>query len=411
MPGSDQTVVRVLFFATLIEIIGFGMVLPILPLLLTEPSSPFFLLPDAYTLKQGFLFLGALIAFYPLGQFFATPVLGQLSDKYGRRPLLLLSISGSVVANIIFGIAILTANIPAMFLSRALNGLTGGNIAIVQAGIADVSDTAQKATNFGRISAAFGFGFMIGPFLGGLLSTPDIVSVFNASTPFFTAAVFSAFSAVLIYAKLHETSPQQRDIAVNWKQSIDNILQAFRMPERRALFTTSFLYYCGFGFLTSFMAVFLIQRFGFNQLHIGNYFLYIGIIVVLTQLVIVPRFYSRFQESRVMPLVLFATGFSILILYPQHALIPFLVLTPLFSVSNGLTRVGILTLISNTGSDTDQGLILGINSSLRALATAIPSALAGAAAALFAPETPILIAGSIITATAIGYLVWKNWLR
>ncbi len=408
MSGNERTVIRVLFLATLIEVIGFGMVLPILPLLLTEPSSPFFLLPGMYTVEQGFLLLGLLIAAYPLGQFFATPILGQLSDKYGRRPMLLLSIAGTVIANVIFGFAIITANIPFMFLSRALNGITGGNIAIVQAGIADVSDTAQKATNFGRISAAFGFGFMVGPFLGGLLSTPDVLPFFNASTPFFIAAVFSTASALLVYARLHETSPQDIDISVNWKQSIDNIIQAFRMPQRRALFTTSFLYYCGFGFLTSFMAVFLIQRFEFTQFHIGNYFLYIGVIVVLTQLIIVPQFYSRFRESRAMPLTLFATGIAILILYPQHALIPFLLLTPLFSVANGITRVGIITLISNTGGDTDQGLILGVNSSLRALATAIPSGLAGAAAAVFAPETPILIAGGIITVTAIGYLTWKN---
>lgn len=407
MPSSDNTVVRVLFLATFIEVVGFGMVLPILPLLLTEPGSQFFLLPHEYTLDMGFLLLGLLIAAYPLGQFVATPILGQLSDRYGRRPLLIISIAGTVLANLVFGAAIITANIPAMFLSRLVNGLTGGNISIVQAAIADVSPSRDKSTNFGRISAAFGLGFVVGPFLGGVLSSPSIIPFFNASTPFFAAAIVSTLSALLVHYKLHETSPMA-DIAINWKQSIDNVVQAFRMPKRRALFTTGFFYYTGFGFLTSFMAVFLIQRFNFNQFAIGNYFLYIGILVVLTQVVIVPRFYRRISESTAIPFTLFATGVSILILYPQHALLPFLLLTPLFSISNGLTRVGIITLISNTGEEQDQGLVLGINSSLRALATAIPSSLAGASAALFAPETPLLIAGGVITVTAIGYLLWRE---
>lgn len=407
MNRSESTVIRVLFLTTLIEIIGFGMVFPVLPLLLTEPASTLFLLPAQYSLESGFIFLGLLIAFYPLGQFVATPILGQLSDRYGRRPLLIVSILGTVVANIVFAFAILWANIPLMFLSRAVNGLTGGNISIVQAAIADVSPADQKSKNFGLISAAFGLGFMIGPFLGGFLATPSVLPFFNAATPFFVAAGLSMISVLLVYYRLTETSPMHAGTTINWRRSIDNIVHAFKLSERRAIFATGFFYYSGFAFLTSFMAVFLIKRFGFDQFAIGNYFLYIGLLVILTQVVLVPRFYRRFAESRTMPFTLFLTGIAILVLYPQNDLVPFLLLTPLFSVFNGLTRVSLITLISNTGDREDQGLILGINSSLRALGTAIPSGLAGAAAAVFAPETPILISGAIITVTAIGYLVWR----
>lgn len=409
MTDADSTVLRILFVTTVIEVIGYGMVLPILPLLLTEPSSTLFLLPEKYTLGTGFLFLGLLIAVYPLGQFVSTPILGQLSDRYGRRPLLILSIVGTVIADIVFGLAILTANIPLMFLSRGLNGLTGGNISIVQAAIADVSPRETKSKNFGLIGAAFGLGFIIGPFLGGLLSSPKILPFFNAATPFFVAAVFSAVSAVLIHYKLYETSPLESDVVVNWRQSIDNIRRAFQMPQRRALFSTSFLYYSGFAFFTSFVGVFLVKRFGFDQIAIGNYFLYVGVLVLLTQVVVVPRFYRRFAEHRTMPFTLFAAGIALLLLYPQHALIVFLLITPLFSVSNGLTQVAITTLISESGDANDQGLLLGINSSLRALGAAIPSGLAGVSAAMFAPETPILIAGALITVTAIIYLAWTGF--
>lgn len=402
--GDGDHVIRVLFVSVLVEVIGFGILFPIIPLLLTEPGSRFYILPAAMSVQTGYLLLGILIASYPIGQFFATPVLGQLSDRYGRRSMLILSIAGTVLANIVFAAGIILANLPLLFVSRIINGLTGGNISIVQAAIADISTATKKASNLGKIGAAFGIGFIIGPFLGGVLSSPGIHPFLTAATPFLFAAALSTMSLLFVYRALPETAPMHGTGGIDWLQGIHNIRMAFTMPERRRLFTVSFLYFSGFTFFTSFIPVYLIARFGLDQFAIGNVFLFIGVLVLIGQLKVVPFVADRFDEARVLPVALFLTGFFILVqLVPQN-LIPYLLVLPLFSFSNAVSQVFTTTLISNTGSADDQGLVLGINTSLRALGQALPSALAGAAAALFAPATPLLIGGSIIILAALGYV-------
>lgn len=404
-----QYVVRVLLAATLIEIIGFGILFPIIPLLLTEPGSAFFILPDRYSIETGYMLLGVLIAFYPLGQFLSAPIMGQLSDRYGRRLMLQLSIMGTVTANILFSVGIITATIPLLLGARLLDGLTGGNVSITQAAVADVSETGERSKNFGRISAVFGIGFIIGPFLGGALSNPDLVPWFTSWTPFVFAAVLSSVAFLIVHRYLPETSPMDRSTPITWRQPFRNIRRALEMQHRRRLFGTNFFYTIGFGFFTSFISVFLIQQFGFDQFAIGNFFLYIGIIIFLTQVVLVPRFFDRFAASRTMPVTLFLTGFFVFLGYMPEQLWLFLAIAPFFAMFNGLTQVSIITLISETGDEAEQGLVLGINASLRALSHAIPAFLSGVAAALFSPEIPVLVAAIIIMATAIGYTVLARW--
>src|SRR5260221_10571641 len=118
----------VILFTVFIDLIGFGILIPIIPQLLANPHSSFFLLPKNMTLSQGYILLGFLTGIFALGQFFATPILGQLSDKFGRKPLLAFSLIGTFLSRILFGIGIITANLPLLFFSRLLDGITGGNI-------------------------------------------------------------------------------------------------------------------------------------------------------------------------------------------------------------------------------------------------------------------------------------------
>jgi len=393
-------VLRVLMLSTFIERIGFGVVIPILPLLLTEPSSPLYILPAGMAVETGYLLLGLLFACYPLGQFIGTPILGQLSDRVGRRKLLIVSVLGTLIANVLFGAGVLYGIIPLLFVAKLLDGVTGGNISIVQAAVADVSDHDHRAAGFGKISAAFGAGFVVGPFLGGVLGSADILPFATAATPFWFAAVLSGLSLVIIYRYLEETSPMEA-APINWYQPIDNIRTAFALPERRRLFGIGLLYYCGFTFFTSFAGVFLIKRFGFDQFMIGNFFLYIGVMIVLTQIVVVPRVFGRFHAGSTLPITLVLTGAAVLALSFQSKLLAALALVPVFSMANGLTQVAITTLISESSDAGDQGLVLGVNSSVRALGQSVPSVLSGAAAAVFAPMTPLVIAGVLMLTTGL----------
>lgn len=398
---EDQKLIRTLFLTIVAEVISFGVLIPIAPLLFTEPGSSFFILPDGLTVNNGYVILGLLIGIYPLGQFFATPILGELSDIYGRKDVIKISILGTIISTLIFAYGIMTASIPILFFSRLINGLTGGLISVAQATIADVTENENKSKKFGLIGAAFGIGLILGPFFGGFLSS-DFSQYFTAITPFLFAAFLSTLSLIYSQLRLRETSPMEEK-TVNWKKPFTQLRKGLNLPGLRRLFGANFFYFSGFAFFTTFIPVYLVKKFGFTQFETGNFFLYIGVLLILGQGVLVPRIFARFKEENVMPITLFFTGLFVFLQPVPSSLILFLVFSTLFSLNNSLTQVSLNTLVSNNASEENQGLALGTNQGVRALGNAIPSMLSGVAAALFTASMPLTIAGIIIMSTAIGY--------
>src|SRR5437868_5332440 len=189
-----------------LDVLGVGVLIPIIPQLLANPRSSFYLLPAGWTFKGGLILLGWLVAIYPLMQFIATPILGQLSDRFGRKPLLGFSIFGTAVGYVLFAIGILHHNIPLLFFSRALDGITGGNLSVAQAVIADVTPPKDRIKRFALIGAAFGMGFVLGPYIGAKLASPNISFYglfhtphwFNPALPFWFTAALSLINFLLI---------------------------------------------------------------------------------------------------------------------------------------------------------------------------------------------------------------------
>lgn len=394
---------RTLFLVVLAEVIGFGILIPIVPLLFTEPSSQYFILPEQFSLDTGYILLGTLIGLYPIGQFLSTPILGELSDIYGRKKIMSLSIAGTVVSTLIFAAGLVTASIPLLFISRGINGLTGGLISVAQATIADISNDSDRAANFGLIGAAFGTGFIFGPFLGGLLSS-GLLPFMNVVTPFIFAAVLSTGSILYLRKELEETSPMENK-TVKWRKPFTQLKKGLKIKGLKKIFGTNLIYFSGFSFFTTFIPVYLVRAFEFRQFQTGNFFLYLGIFILITQLGIIPRLFPRFKEEDIMPKTLLLTGLFILLQLVPENLYIFLAIVPLFAISNGITQVTLNTLISKKAPKKDQGLALGTNQSIRAIANAVPSILSGVAAAVFAPTTPLFIAGSIVTAGAVAYML------
>src|SRR5579872_5050749 len=149
-------------FTIFLDVLGVGILIPVVPQLLANPRSAYYLLPAGWTFKGGLILLGWLIAIYPLMQFIATPILGQLSDRFGRKKLLGFSIFGTAVGYVLFALGIITRNLPLLFFSRALDGITGGNLSVAQAVIADVTPPKDRTKRFALIGAVFGAGFVLG---------------------------------------------------------------------------------------------------------------------------------------------------------------------------------------------------------------------------------------------------------
>lgn len=383
----------VILFTVFLDMLGFGILIPVIPLLLADPASSYYLLPKSFNVAQGYILLGLLTAIFPFGQFLSTSILGEFSDKFGRKKILLICLSVRFFAYLIFSIGIITRNIPLLFLSRFLDGMASGNIAVAQAAIADVTDFKNRAKNFGLMGAAFGFGFVIGPFLGGKLSDPHVLPWFNAVTPFLFAASLVAINILSVVLFFPETLKElKHHIKINWSKSVNNIFHAYSMKKLRVIFLTSFLFSSGFSFFVTFFSVFLIRKFNYAQGDIGNLFAYIGICVAFTQIVLTRQLSGRFQDHNIVKVSLFGATIVVLAFFLASSPWQFLFIIPVFAGFNGLVQAITPAIISKSADSHIQGEILGVNSSLQALAQAIPPILSGFIAAEFSADTPLIVA-------------------
>jgi DHA1 family tetracycline resistance protein-like MFS transporter len=379
-----------IFLTIFIDLLGLGMVLPVFALLFLDPVQG--ILPATYSFSNKALILGLLVAAYPFAQFFTAPILGGLSDHYGRKKVLVLSLLGTAVGYAIFAIGVIEHNIPLLFIGRVIDGITGGNICVAYSAIADISTDKDKSKNFGLVGVAFGLGFILGPAIGGHLSNASLVSWFTYATPFVFAGVLAALNTLFIHWFLPETLHTRINTKISLWSGMINLRQAFRLRNLRVILSVVFLLSCGFTVFTQFFQVFLIDRFHFNQVQIGNVFAYLGIWIAISQGLLIrplakflsPRkilVISSFFMALLLPLVLLPDKVSVL-----------LYTLPLLAIFQGLAQPSYTTIISQLADENSQGEMLGINQSIQSVTQVIPPVVAGAAAAVDV-QLPIIIGG------------------
>jgi DHA1 family tetracycline resistance protein-like MFS transporter len=225
-----------LLLTIFIDLLGVGIVIPILAPLFLIPFTS--ILPASYTHDQRVLLMGILSASYPLAQFLGAPLLGALSDRYGRKPLLILSLIGTLAGYLLFGLGVITKSLPLLFLGRIIDGFTGGNISIAQSAIADITKPENRARNFGFIGMAFGLGFVLGPYIGGKLIDPSIVSWFSQSTPYFFTALLTTINIGLVIFLFPETIKEKVKSKIKLLSGFINLKKAFLIKNLRTLLQT-----------------------------------------------------------------------------------------------------------------------------------------------------------------------------
>jgi len=392
--------IPILLLIVFLDFIGFGMIIPIAPLLFTDPTSSGFLLhPDQVHL--GYILLGITLAMFPLGQFLIAPVLGQLSDRIGRKPVLAITLIGTCLSYIFFGIGIYLHSIPLLILARFVDGITGSNISVTYAALADITEPSERSRRFSLVGATIGLGLTLGPFLGGFLS--ESLPSFNFATPFWFAAGFSFLSVLAVFLGFPETLKTKAEASpLKFNQSFVNIKKALTLPGLRPTLATSFTYSFSFTFYQTFAGVYLVHRFGFSAINIGNFFLYTGVWLMIVQLGIVRRVAKVLSEQQILRFSLFCTGICVLVYLLPHDWRYILLVTPFFAVFNALTMVNIPALVSRTARPETQGEVLGINASVQALGQTLPPIIAGFLAAQIVFWVPLAVAGvGIIIAGAI----------
>jgi DHA1 family tetracycline resistance protein-like MFS transporter len=358
-----------------IDQLGMGIVIPIAAPLLMDPSSGMF--PSHASASTRSIILGLLLGSFSIAQFFGAPLLGSLSDRFGRKKLFLLSIAGTCVGYLFFARAISEKILWLCFVSRILDGFTGGNISIAMSAIADITAPRDRARNFGLIGMTFGLGFILGPFIGGKLADPSLVSWFSMATPYWFAAILSALNLIAIWLLFNETLQKPKKVTVSLLASFNYIRIALRDATLKRVLMVMFLVVFGFNFFTQFFQVFLIEKFRFNASGIANLFAFIGLCLALTQGLANGPLSRHFSPRKLVWISALLCGMTYpFLLLPSHGAAIYLVV-PFIAFFTGINTPNMIAVISGMGGPEEQGVLLGIRQSVQALAMAIPPIIAG----------------------------------
>ncbi len=352
----------IIFVTIFIDLIGFGMVIPILPFYATTEQF------RATPLEIGFLF-----SIYSWMQFFFSPILGRLSDKYGRRPILFFSLLGSALGYFVIGIA---GTLTLVFVGRIIGGITGGNISTAQAYIADVTSRENRAKGMGLFGAAFGLGFILGPALAGVLSK------YGIHVPFFCAAVLSLVNAIALYFILPESlKPELRNSGEGRKGKIAEILESLADSRIRMIAVLYFLLITAFSIMTYAFVLFTEFTFGYNAEQNGYLFAYVGLIAIVMQGGVFGVVAKRSGEAPLAVLgclLLTASLFAMPFAGPGFGgLAGLLAISAVLAIGNAFASPALASLASKNAGEHEQGRVMGLMQSGASLARAIGPTIGG----------------------------------
>ncbi|CAN5451085.1 tetracycline resistance MFS efflux pump [soil metagenome] len=351
----------IIFITVFIDLIGFGMVIPILPFFAETP--PFNATPFE---------IGLLLASYSVMQFVFSPILGRISDKYGRRPVLFLSLLGSAVGYLVIGFA---GVLWIVFLGRIIGGITGGNISTAQAYIADVTTRENRARGMGLFGAAFGLGFIFGPAIAGILSK------YGIHVPFLFAAVLSFANAVALYFFLPETRNKETHKNLVTKNRFAVLFESLKDSRFTTITVLYFLVVTAFSIMTTAFVLYTMYRFGYNAEQNGYLFAYIGFLAVIMQGALFGKLAKKFGESWLVVigcLLLVGSLFVVPYVGPDSGgLVGLLIGIGFFALGNALSSPALTSLASKIADEREQGKALGIMQSAASLARAIGPVIGG----------------------------------
>jgi DHA1 family tetracycline resistance protein-like MFS transporter len=368
------------FLVVFVDLLGFGLILPLLPYYADSYGATPFI-------------VGLLTASYAAAQLLGAPLLGRLSDRHGRRPILLVSIFGTFLGFVLLGVAeplgalfarwmgsvVLTNTliISLLFVSRVTDGLTGGNISVAQAYITDVTTDADRARGLGLIGAAFGLGFIIGPATGGLLSS------WGYAVPAFVAAGLALINLAAVYFFLPESLTPEKRAEMAARQvtrasfSLKALWQALNRPRVGPLLHIRFIFGLAFSTFQTIFALYAQYRLDLDARTTGFILTYVGVLSVLVQGVAVGKLSQRYKENRLIFLSSLLMAVSLLAWAFTPNLVTLLVVLAPLALAGGTLNTIINTALTKTVYSEEVGGTLGLSASLESFTRVIAPSMGG----------------------------------
>jgi len=372
---SENRNLAIIGIIALVNALGYGVIIPIL---------------YSYSLKFGLNDFqnGLLFAVFSLCSFISAPFIGRLSDKYGRRPLLIISITGTALS------LVLAAFAPSaifLFIARALDGITAGNIPVASAVISDTTPPQDRAKGFGIIGASFGFGFLFGPAISA------VTVGFGIHVPFLIAAGITFVAVLITYFFLPETNKNIGQVSKGKIFDIPKLVRSIVDPVVGMTFLVSFIYNIAFG-----MFIFAYQPYFAKVLHlspvqISLMFIQFGIIGFVMQLFVIQKVVKKFGDKKVLMYALLLGGLAYICIFFVQNIWLFVILSTITGAASSFVAPMIQTILSKEADEKSQGSILGLNASYISLGSIFGPIIGGVLATFILP-LPFLIGGLVLIA-------------
>jgi len=357
-----------LFLLVLIDHIGFGIFYPILVPVFMDNNG--ILGPEASPFLKSFWY-NLTLAIFPICLYFGATLLGSLSDRFGRKRILLISIFGAAFSYFLAGFAIDIACVPLLLFSRVLAGLTSGTMPIAQASVIDISTEKTSANNLGLLIFAASLGFIVGPLLAGFCSDPSIISWFSFSTPFYIAALIGFVNIILLCFLFKETFIPAKSKSLEWLKFLELAIAPFIVPNIRFLSLVFLMWQLGWSFYFQYVTIFLLKKYNFTAGDISAFMSFLGIGFAFGSTWFI-RIIGRYFQDTTIALGCLLTGTAcvfFITLEPSTALMGTSALVA------GSTMASVYSLMvkffSNSVSRDEQGWVMGVSEALVAIAWAL----------------------------------------
>lgn len=378
----------IIFVIVFVDLLGFSLILPLLPYY-------------AQTFGADAFVTGLLVASYAVAQLIGAPLLGRLSDRVGRRPVLLISIFGTFVGFLLLGFA---GALWMLFVSRVVDGLTGGNLSVAQAYISDVTNQKNRAKALGLIGAAFGLGFIIGPAVGGALS------VYGYAVPAFAAAALSAINLIAVFFWLPESLTDERRAAMVAQKkpafTFAALWNALNRPRVGPLLHTRFFFGLAFATFQTIFSLYAMDRFGLTAQATGYVLAYVGVLSVVVQGLAIGKLAARFTETQLIFASTIIMAISLLAWAFAPSLTLLLIIMAPLAFAGGTLNTVLGSALTKAVYPEEIGGTLGLSASVESLTRVIAPSAGGLLLEAFGTWAP-----GVFSALIMGWVITFVWRR